>query len=208
MEVIESPLKKNLRELVSFVKTIIIFIGVALLLRAVVIEAFKIPSGSMKPTLQIGDHILVTKLSYGLRNPFGLGYLFRWSSPQRGDIVVFTRPDEVQTPREDESAVNIIKRVVGLPGDEIEVRETTVYINGAALEEPYARYVLGGISQGDFPKTKIPEDHVFLMGDNRDESRDSRFWEYHFLDQNRIKGRAQLIYFSFDSLTRIGSMIR
>ena len=117
------------RELLSFLKTILIFVAAAIILRASVVEAFKIPSGSMIPALMIGDHLLVTKYNYGLRLPFVKRSLWQWAMPKRGDIVVFTREDDPHTPDQDESEVNIIKRVIGLPGDMIEVRDRTVYLN-------------------------------------------------------------------------------
>lgn len=194
-------------EVLSFLQTLVLFIGLALLLRASVIEAFKIPSGSMIPTLKIGDHILVTKLSYGLHIPFTKGYVYEWSKPKRGDIVVFTRPDDPAT-SENEEDINIIKRIIGLPGDEVEVKESRVYINRQILDEPYARWVQGGPPEGDFAREIVPEGNYFLLGDNRDQSRDSRFWPYPFLPGWRIKGRAQIIYWSWDSLYRIGKPVR
>lgn len=193
----------------SFFKTLAIFLVIAYLLRASVVEAFKIPSGSMKPTLQIGDHILVSKLSYGLRLPFTNGFALRYDEPQRGDIVVFTRPDDPKT-LEDDSAINIIKRVVGIPGDTVEVRETKVYINNQLYSESYARWDQGGIHDGNFGPEKVPAGHIFLMGDNRDHSRDSRFWSEPFLDIERVKGRALIVYWTWDSQwwERIGKVIK
>lgn len=102
-------------ELVAFLKTLVVILGLAFLIRVQVVEPFKIPSGSMKPTLQIGDYILVLKFWYGLRIPFVEAPVIRWSTPKRGDVVVFTRPDDPATPTENDSAIHIIKRVVGLP---------------------------------------------------------------------------------------------
>jgi signal peptidase I len=121
---------------------------------------------------------------------------------------VFTRPDDPNTPDEDDSKINIIKRVVGLPGDSVEVRRAKVYINGKALEEPYARWAEGGKFEGSFGPKRVPEGHVLLLGDNRDNSKDSRFWTDPFLDQRRIKGKAVLIFWSFDSFSRIFTRIR
>lgn len=194
-------------EAISFLKTLAVFLAAAFILRASVVEAFKIPSLSMYPTLKVGDHILVGKLSYGLRLPFVTDSVALFSTPERGDIVVFTRPDEVRT-AEDESSINIIKRVVGLPGDTVEVRGTKVFINGKELEEPYARYQEHGITEGYFGPDVVPPGHIFLMGDNRDHSKDSRFWENPFLDIHRVKGRAMIIYWSWDSLRRIGTVLR
>jgi signal peptidase I len=201
-----SPSSKN-NEVLSFVKTLTLFLIAALFLRSTVVEAFKIPSLSMFPTLKIGDHLLVSKLSYGVRLPFFVDSVTLFDTPSRGDIVVFTRPDEPQT-TEDESSINIIKRVIGLPGDTVEVRDTRVFINGKVLDEPYARWQEHGIIDGYFGPETIPPGHVFLLGDNRDHSKDSRFWREPFLDIHRIKGRALIIYWSWDSLSRIGTVLR
>lgn len=196
-----------LGELFSFIKTLILFIGVAFLIRAVIVEPFKIPSESMLPTLKIGDQLLVSKFSYGLWLPFRQTMLFQYAEPKRGDVVVFTHPDDPLT-AEDESEINIIKRVVGLPGDIVEVRGSRLYINNQEYVEPYARWVLGGVRDGYFGPEKVPEGRLFLLGDNRDKSRDSRFWSYPYLDQKRVKGRAVVIYWSLDDLSRIGTLIR
>lgn len=203
----EPPRKSESSEVVSFIKTLVLFLAAAFLLRASVVEAFKIPSLSMFPTLRVGDHILVSKLSYGLRLPLVTDSAFLFDTPKRGDIVVFTRPDESET-SEDEAGINIIKRVIGLPGDTVEVRGTKAYINGQALEEPYARWQDHGIPDGYFGPDVVPEGHVFLLGDNRDRSKDSRFWREPFLNIHRIKGRALIIYWSWDALSRIGTVLR
>ncbi len=209
------PKKDLIDEIVSFFKTLTVFLIIAFFLRASIVEAYKIPSGSMIPTLRIGDHILVNKLSYGFRLPYGVALPFRvldtmiwqYDKPKRGDVVVFTRPDEVDTP-EDESEINIIKRVIGIPGDVVEVRGSNLLINGQIQEEPYARWLDNGIPEGDFGPERVPANHVLLLGDNRDRSKDSRFWAYPFLDQSRIKGRAFIVYWSWDSLGRIFNIIR
>ncbi len=204
----QAPSKKfDLKEVVSFFKTLALFLAAAFILRASVVEAYKIPSGSMKPTLTIGDQILVSKLAYGLRLPLMTDMLYQYRNPERGDVVVFTRPDEPET-LEDESAINIIKRVIGLPGDHIEVKRTELYINGQLYPEDYVRWEENGLVQADQHEWIVPPGHVFLMGDNRDHSKDSRFWGYPFLPMTRIKGKAFLIYWSWDSLNRIGEIIR
>jgi signal peptidase I len=109
-------------ELVAFLKTLVVILGLAFLIRVQIVEPFKIPSGSMKNTLQIGDYILVLKFWYGLRVPFVEAPVVKWHNPQRGDVVVFTRPDDPASPGEDDSAIHIIKRVIGLPGETVEVR--------------------------------------------------------------------------------------
>lgn len=195
----------QLAETLSLIRSIGVFLSIAILLRASVVEAFKIPSTSMTPTLEVGDHILVNKLSYGLRLDLIPSFLpvpqflqetfFEFRYPKRGDVVVFTLPDDTTTP-EDESEVNIIKRVIGLPGDVVEVKGTRLFINGELYERDneYAKWKYGG--RKDFPPTKIPPGKVFLLGDNRDQSKDSRFWDAPFLDISRIKGRAFIIYWN------------
>lgn len=197
-----------LAEAVAFTKTLIFILGLAFLIRVQVVEPFKIPSGSMIPTLQIGDYILVLKFWYGLRVPFVRDPVVTWNTPSRGEVVVFTRPDDPATPQEDDSAIHIIKRVVGLPGETIEVRGAQAYVNGEPLDEPYAQWAQGGSLDGDFGPERVPEGHVLLLGDNRDHSKDSRFWTVPFLDEKRIKGRAVVVFWSWDSVSRVGNLIR
>lgn len=211
---------RQFSEIWSFVKTILIVVILALCVRVSFVEAYKIPSGSMIPTLQIGDYILVNKLSFGIRIPksfrlpkgFELpwedGFLVRYAQPRRGDIVVFTRPDDPMTLGEDESRTNLIKRVIGLPGDEVEVRGMKVYVNGEAYEESYAIWDEGGPAANNFISQIVPADHVFLLGDNRDNSRDSRFWNDPFVSINRIKGKAVIVYWSLYDWKRIGHLVR
>lgn len=188
-------------EIVSFIKTVALFLVLALFLRASVVEAFKIPSASMVPTLRIGDHILVSKLSYGIRLPLLSKAVYQFAEPRRGDIVVFTRDDDPDT--------NIIKRVAAIPGDLVEVRNTKLLINNQLQYEPYARYELNGIK--NFGPERVPAGHVFMLGDNRDHSRDSRFWDdTPWLSIENVKGRALIIYWSFDPSwrDRLGKLIR
>lgn len=212
--------EKNWKEeAVSFFRTLITILLIALGLRTCVIEPFKIPSGSMKPTLQIGDYILVLKFWYGLRLPFVTDSVAEWNEPKHGDVVVFTRPDDPRTPDRDDSEIHIIKRVVALPGDTVEVTAGSslgggrgsagqLLVNGQPVAEPYARWVEGGAPEGRFGPKIVPPGHVLLLGDNRDQSQDSRFWTDPFLDMRRIKGKAVLIFWSWDKLSRIGTVIR
>lgn len=197
-------------EVYSLGKSIALFLAIAFLLRASVVEAFKIPSSSMEPTLEIGDHILVNKLSYGLRLPLVAETVFNFREPKRGDVVVFTLPDDPMTPEIDESETNIIKRVIGLPSDKIEVRGTQVIINDQPYreDEEYARWLQGG--KKDFGPVVVPNDSVLLLGDNRDYSKDSRYWRISpFLGIERIKGRAFVIYWnSLFSFKRMFTLIR
>jgi signal peptidase I len=201
--------RREVQEVVSFLKTILIIVALVILIRGTLIEPFKIPSASMVPTLKITDHILVSKLSYGIRLPFFTYTIYQYSTPKRGDIVVFTRPDEPES-TEDESAINLIKRVIGLPGDEVRVHDAKVFINGQPLDEPYARWVHGGTPEGEFGPEKVPEGRIFLLGDNRDESKDSRFWKDHFLEIGRVKGRALIIYWTWDPdfFSRLGKILK
>ena len=207
---------------------------VALFIRQFGVEAFKIPSGSMIPTLTIGDHLLVNKFIYGPRIPFTDSRIFSWKTPQRGEIIVFKYP-------EDESK-NFIKRVVGLSGDKIEIRKGKLYINdqvvpvtqvespensGQQLNPYFAKprifdEQLGTVnhriqylrdqSGNDFGPVLIPKESVFVMGDNRDNSQDSRVWG--FVKENKILGRALIIYWSWDGTDhwvrwdRIGTLIK
>lgn len=189
-------------EVLSFLKTLAFLIALVWIIRASIIEPFRIPSSSMEPTLERGDYILVNKLSYGLRAPAVKKTLFKFRPPQRQDVVVFTRPDDPRTPKDDESNTNIIKRIVGLPGDSIEVKGMEVLVNGEMLPEEYSRWLNGG--QKSYDEVTVPEGHVFLLGDNRDHSKDSRYWSDPFLPVERIKGRAFLIYWnSYFSFNRI-----
>jgi signal peptidase I len=189
-------------------------IGMALLLalfiRTFIVQAFKIPSGSMIPTLQIGDHILVNKLAYGIRVPLYGHYLVDFGKVQRGDVIVFIFPED--------RSKDFIKRVVGVAGDTVEIRGKKIFLNGKQIEDPYAHFegddpqnVLPA-SRDDFGPTRVPENQLFVMGDNRDRSYDSRFWGFVNLDD--VRGKAFLIYWSWDGgdrwvrWERLGSLIR
>jgi signal peptidase I len=194
-------------EFFSLIKSLAIFLGIAFMLKASVVEAFKIPSSSMNSTLEIGDHILVNKLSYGLWFPGLSESAVQFREPKRGDVVVFTLPDNPNSLYDDESEVNIIKRVVGLPGEQVEVRGRQVLINGKSMEDPHAMWQYGG--KQDWGPQTVPQGKVFVLGDNRDASKDSRFWDDPFLDISRIKGRAFVIYWnSAFELSRVFQVIR
>lgn len=197
-----------MRETIDFIKSLAVFIALALVLRASVVEAFKIPSSSMESTLEIGDHILVNKLSYGFRLPLIAETIYNYGAPKRGEIVVFTLPDDPRTTNIDESDTNIIKRAIGLPGDTVEVKGTQVFINGELYEGDleHAQWLQGGAK--DFGPVTVPEGKVLLLGDNRDYSRDSRFWDDPFLDIARVKGRAFIVYWNSREMGRIFHIIR
>lgn len=176
-------------------EAILIAVVLAMVIRTFVVQAFKIPSGSMKETLLIGDHILVNKFVYGVRLPYLKTVLIPWKTPERGDIVVFKYPED---PKKD-----YIKRVIGTPGDVLEIRDKRVYINGVVLhDEAYAErkeetILDANLSHRDnFGPIRVPENALFVMGDNRDFSHDSRFWG--FVEIEEIKGKAFMIYFSWN----------
>lgn len=196
-ELIKRPNKSTTRDYVESIGAAIL---IALALRAVVLEAFKIPSSSMYPTLEIGDHIFVNKFIYGYHVPYTKGRILAFNTPKRGDIIVFVFPED---PSKD-----FIKRVVGLPGDLVEIRRKTVHINGAPLAEGHAQFADGKNSDGfirgrdNMAPVRVPAGKLFVMGDNRDRSYDSRFWG--FVDMDAVIGKALFIYFSIDWNRGIG----
>ncbi len=213
--------KSTLRE---YSESIGVAVFVALLLRAFVVEAFQIPSGSMIPTLEVGDHIFVSKFSYGFSIPFTDTKILQYAEPQRGDVIVFKFPQDHST--------DYIKRVVGLPGDVVEMRQEELYINGKPVQREKSDRPcdLGEVTEApererpsnlfdecetwvetlgskrhetiqepgrggrDFPRTVVPAGRLFVMGDNRDNSSDSRVWG--FVDLSLVKGRALVIWWS------------
>jgi signal peptidase I len=193
------------RTAVKVVALFLLFVG---LLKATVVEAFFVPSASMVPTVLAKDYILVPKLSYGLRLPFVSKTVISWASPSVGDVIVFNRSDDPLT-TQDEGRENLVKRVIALSGDLVEVAGTLVIVNGTKLEEPYARWSNGGMAVGGThwgPKV-VPQGEVFVLGDNRDESRDSRIWTDPFVRVNRIQGKAALIYWSSEDFKRSGKVL-
>ncbi len=178
----------------EYVEAFGIALLIALIVRTLFLQAFKIPSSSMENTLLVGDHIFVNKFIYGYHIPFTTGRVLQFRSPRHGDIVVFVFPED---PSKD-----FIKRVIGCPGDVIEIRHKVVFRNGARLVEPYARFVDGTGPEGyvpardDMPPVRVPPQKYFMMGDNRDRSYDSRFWG--FVDSDALIGKALFIYFSID----------
>jgi signal peptidase I len=184
--------KKNvIRE---YAEAIIIAILIALFIRTFVVQAFKIPSGSMKPTLLVGDHLLVNKFVYGVKIPFLRKTLIPVDTPERGDIVVFIYPVD--------RSKDFIKRVVGVAGDTIAIKNKRIYINGAPSDDGHGVHTDSLIFPGslqprdNFGPVTVPPGHIFVMGDNRDESYDSRFWG--FVELRDVLGKAFIIYWSWD----------
>jgi signal peptidase I len=176
------------------IEAIIIALILAFFIRTFIVQAFKIPSGSMLQTLLIGDHILVSKFIYGIKNPFTGSVLIPIQSPERGDIVVFKYPKDPK--------LDYIKRVVATAGDTVEIRDKKVFINGRSPERRYGEFrdphILPPFEspRDNFGPITVPEGHIFVMGDNRDNSYDSRFWG--FVSLEAIRGRAFIIYWSWD----------
>jgi signal peptidase I len=187
--------KSRKRILLEYAEAIVTALILALLIRAYVVQAFKIPTASMVDTLLVGDHILVNKFIYGLRIPFSDERFVVFKEPQRGDIVVFKYPED---PKRD-----FIKRIVAVGGDVIEARDKVLYLNGSPLEESFVSHRDEDIKLREFePRDNfgpivVPKEKFFVMGDNRDYSYDSRYWG--FVDFEEIKGKALIIYWSWDS---------
>ena len=180
----------------EYFESIVIAVILALFVRTWAVQAFKIPTGSMENNLLIGDHLLVNKFVFGPANAERV--LLPMRDIRRQDIVVFKYPDEPER--------DFIKRVIGLPGETVELRNKKVYINGRPLDEPYVHFLEPAshsqeITSFDvrerYGPVRVPEGQYFVMGDNRDNSQDSRYWG--FLPRHYIKGRALMIYWSFDT---------
>jgi signal peptidase I len=234
-----------LKTLKEYTEALLVAVVLALLIRASVVQAFKIPSGSMLQTLQIGDQLLVSKFQYGLKIPFTDKIVLPVTDPARGDIIVFEYPydERLDAVRPQMKDVDFVKRVVGLPGDTVEIRAKEVFVNGERVTGPYVQHVLPDIEPSPMPEghppvkvdpksyfdhcedatsvcrakrdwmpaMTVPEGQYFVMGDNRDESFDSRFWG--FVKRESIKGKAMIIYWSWTGPTnirwsRIGKVLR
>lgn len=224
---VSAPARKSvLRE---YTEAIIVAMILAFAIRIFVVQAFKIPSGSMIPTLVIGDHILVSKLTYGLQwpadcrfewtGPFNLSpkywrmpvncytskIVIEFGKPQRGDVIVFRYPEDEEK--------DFIKRIVGLPGDVVEIRKKTVFVNGTPMDDrSYTQRVDPGVidpqinPRDNFGPVTVPAHSYFVMGDNRDQSLDSRFWG--FVSADKIKGKAFRIYWSWNGDSSISQWVR
>jgi len=187
--------KSVLRE---YLEAGIIAVLLALFIRAFVIQAYKIPSGSMVPTLLVGDHILVNKFIYGIKAPFINKTIIPLGKPKRGDIIVFIYPVDRKK--------DYIKRVIGLPGEQIEIRNKKIFINGELLDRPFGVYGNGLRKNNNSGSIIVPDNGLFVMGDNRDHSYDSRYWGCVPLEL--VKGKAMIIYWSWPHWRRFGHLIR
>ncbi len=198
----------------EYAEAVLIALVLALVIRSFFIQAYMIPSGSMEPTLLIGDHILVSKIAYGIRLPdsiFGLNiaglplgrYLLHFGGIHRGDVIVFVHPQERDK--------DLIKRVIGLPGDKVQIKSGRIWLNGSPMNDPHAHLEIPDGQRLEVPRDnfgfmdasgaivgplEVPAGRLFVMGDNRDHSEDSRYWG--FADQNDVEGRALVVYWSWD----------
>ena len=185
----------------EYFESIVIAVILALFIRTFVVQAFKIPTGSMEENLLIGDHLLVNKFVFGPTASTAERALLPVGTIARGDVVVFKYPVEPDR--------DFIKRVIGLPGETVEVREKKVYVNGKPLEEPYVHFLQPPSETSEFHEVTsfdvrerygpvtVPANQYFVMGDNRDNSQDSRYWG--FLPREYVKGKALLIYWSYEA---------
>jgi signal peptidase I len=202
-EAAPSPKKSVPRE---YLESVVVAVILALFIRTFVVQAFKIPTGSMEENLLIGDHLLVNKFVFGPTALAAEKAVLPIADIKRGDVLVFKFPVEPER--------DFIKRVIGLPGDQVEVRHKRVYVNGTLLDEPYAYYLeapppvphemdpddrqpSSGDPRESYGPVTVPPKHYFVMGDNRDNSEDSRYWG--FLPREYVKGRALVIYWSYEA---------
>lgn len=180
----------------EYFESIVIAVILALFIRTFVVQAFKIPTGSMEPNLLVGDHLLVNKFVFAPTISAPERALLPVTGIRRGDVVVFKYPEDTER--------DFIKRVVGLPGETVELRDHTIFINGRPIDEPHAHYQddRGGVERTSedvrdhYGPVLVPPGALFVMGDNRDNSQDSRYWG--FLPQEYVKGRALMIYWSWE----------
>ena len=180
----------------EYFESICVAVILALFVRTFIVQAFKIPTGSMEQNLLIGDHLLVNKFKFAPTMSRVEEALLPIDPIRRGDIIVFKFPEDPER--------DFIKRTIGLPGETVELRHKRVYIDGKLLDEPYVQYLIPPGEEGEgldvdvrvqYGPVDVPEGHYFMMGDNRDNSQDSRYWG--FLPREYIKGKALFVYFSF-----------
>jgi len=180
----------------DWVESIIIAFLLAMVIRTFVVQAFKIPTGSMRMTLQEGDLILVNKFVYGAKVPFINFYLPRLREPKRGDVLVFVYPEDKKK--------DFIKRLVGLPGETVEIRKGSIYINDQPVQEAIFKQIYY-YNRGDFgsegQKIVIPKDSYFVLGDNSTSSKDSRYWG--FVPKDNLLGQAMVIYWPIHRIRQI-----
>ena len=187
----DAKAKSKIRE---FIEGIIAAVLIALLITTVVVKMYKIPSRSMVPTLLVGDQLVVNKFIYGIKIPYFRNTILSITDPQRGDIIVFIYPQD--------RSLDFIKRVIGIGGDTIEIQDKKIFINGKLFTDNIGIYSDKMIyprslqPRENFGPVPVPQGSLFVMGDNRDESMDSRFWG--FVDLKDVQGKAFIIYWSWN----------
>ena len=195
------PRKSAIRE---NTEAIVVALLAALFIRTFIVQAFKIPSGSMLPTLQIGDHLLVNKFIYGIKMPFTGATLIPITEPKPNDIIVFEYPKDPE--------LDYIKRVIAVAGDIVEIRDKKIFINGKPFDDRHGVFKDPTIHpaaldpRDNYGPVTVPANKIFAMGDNRDNSADGRFWG--FVDLKAIRGKAWAIYWSWDIQTPFFSLER
>ena len=191
----------------EYFESLVIAVILALFVRTWVFQAFKIPTGSMEQNLLIGDHLIVNKMVFAPTLTRAERAVLPARDIRRGDIIVFKFPKEPER--------DFIKRVIGLPGDRLELHRKKVSINGQPLDEPYVQFMEPPSTDGpphtddlreEYGPVTVPADQYFMMGDNRDNSEDSRYWG--FLPQSYIKGKALFIYYSFEEQASLAHVFR
>jgi signal peptidase I len=181
----DAKIKSKIRE---FIEGIIAAVLIALLITTFVVKMYKIPSRSMVPTLLVGDQLVVNKFIYGIKIPYFRNTIIPITDPQRGDIIVFIYPND--------RSIDFIKRVIGIGGDKIEIKDKTIFINGTLFKDNTGIYTDTVQQRNNFGPVTVPKDSLFVLGDNRDESMDSRFWG--FVDLKDVQGKAFIIYWSWN----------
>jgi signal peptidase I len=199
----DKPAKSALRE---YSEAIVLALVLALGIRTTLVQAYEIPSGSMEPTLLVGDHLIADKVAYGLRTPDSIlgfhipgipygRYLFRTGAVHRGDVIIFVSPPD--------PSIDLIKRVIAVGGDTIQIRDGHPWLNGAPMPDPHAHFTIpdsarvANSPRDNLGPLKVPQGDLFVMGDNRDDSYDSRFWG--FVPIANVEARAMFIYWPWDS---------
>ena len=207
---VQEPQGKKKSKIREYIEAIVFAVLIALFVTTFIVKTYKIPSGSMKPTLLIGDQIMVNKFIYGVKIPFFRKTLIPLGEPQRGDIVVFIFPVD--------RSKDFIKRVIAVSGETIEIKNKKIFLNGREYPDTAGVYVDDQVipaevnPRDNFGPAVVPPNSIFVMGDNRDESLDSRFWG--FVDLKDVEGKAFIIYWSWDKENtalrwkRIGSLLQ
>lgn len=193
--------------LASLLRVLVFAALLVVIFKVSFVEAFFVPSSSMTPTLRARDYILVPKFLYGLRLPLFQDVVVSWARPERGDVIVFNRAHPSVDGATSETET-VVKRVIGLENDVVEIRGRSVLVNGTHLQEPYVTWSGGaGDSSYHFGPQKVPAGKVFVLGDNRDNSEDSRMWADPFVSLSKVLGKAVMVYWSSSQDSRVRTVL-